>query len=176
MRMLPCGSACCTSPSARTATSPMRRSSAPSIPTSPMTWATWYPASLSMIEKYFGGTIPSGREAEPVDQELIALINGVRDEYEKEMDTFALQNGLAPSSRYWAAPTSISTKPLRGFWARTRARRTVWPRCSLTSPKRSVYRQSCSPPSCLPLLRRCWLPWAVRTASAAGTMPTYCPH
>ena len=51
--------------------------------------------SLSMIEKYFGGTIPSGREAEPVDEELIALINGVRDEYEKEMDTFALQNGLA---------------------------------------------------------------------------------
>ncbi len=51
--------------------------------------------SLSMIEKYFGGTIPSGREAEPVDEELIALINGARDEYEKEMDTFALQNGLA---------------------------------------------------------------------------------
>ena len=51
--------------------------------------------SLSMIEKYFGGTIPSAREAEPVDEELIALINGVRDEYEKEMDTFALQNGLA---------------------------------------------------------------------------------
>ena len=51
--------------------------------------------SLSMIEKYFGGTIPSDREAEPVDEELIALINGVRDEYEKEMDTFALQNGLA---------------------------------------------------------------------------------
>ena len=30
-----------------------------------------------------------------MDEELIALINGVRDEYEKEMDTFALQNGLA---------------------------------------------------------------------------------
>ena len=51
--------------------------------------------SLSMIEKYFGGTIPSGREAEPVDEELIALINSARSEYEKEMDSYALQNGLA---------------------------------------------------------------------------------
>ena len=51
--------------------------------------------SLSMIDKYFGGTIPAVRQAEPIDEELIAVINGARAEYEKEMDAFALQNGLA---------------------------------------------------------------------------------
>ena len=50
--------------------------------------------TLSMIDKYFGGTIPALREAQPLDDELIALMDGLKAEYERDMEAFAFQNAL----------------------------------------------------------------------------------
>ena len=51
--------------------------------------------TVAMVEKYFGGTLPAEREASPADDELVAIGNELRDNYEKQMEAFAFQNGLA---------------------------------------------------------------------------------
>ena len=51
--------------------------------------------TVAMVEKYFGGTLPVEREASPADDELVAIGNELRDNYEKQMEAFAFQNGLA---------------------------------------------------------------------------------
>ena len=52
--------------------------------------------TVSMIGKYFGGTLPvvQAEDAEK-DAEIVALISGLRGKYEEQMDKFAFQNGLA---------------------------------------------------------------------------------
>ena len=44
--------------------------------------------TTAMVEKYFGGTLPAEREADSVDDELLALIRSVRDAYAAHMDAF----------------------------------------------------------------------------------------
>ena len=51
--------------------------------------------TVAMVEKYFGGTLPAEREVAPADDELIAIGNELRNSYEKQMEAFAFQNGLA---------------------------------------------------------------------------------
>jgi len=51
--------------------------------------------TVAMVEKYFGGTLPAEREEAPADDELIAIGNELRNSYEKQMEAFAFQNGLA---------------------------------------------------------------------------------
>ena len=51
--------------------------------------------TVAMVEKYFGGTLPAERETSPADDELVAIGNGLRENYEKQMEAFAFQNGLA---------------------------------------------------------------------------------
>ena len=51
--------------------------------------------TVAMVEKYFGGTLPADRESTPADEELAAIGNALRDNYEKQMEAFAFQNGLA---------------------------------------------------------------------------------
>ena len=51
--------------------------------------------TVAMVEKYFGGTLPAERQPEEADEELIAMGNALRANYEKQMETFAFQNGLA---------------------------------------------------------------------------------
>ena len=50
--------------------------------------------TVAMADKYFGGTLPKGREAEPVDDELLSMIKGLREKYEHEMESYAFQNAL----------------------------------------------------------------------------------
>ena len=50
--------------------------------------------TVAMADKYFGGTLPEGREAEPVDDELLSMIKGLREKYEHEMESYAFQNAL----------------------------------------------------------------------------------
>ena len=50
--------------------------------------------TVAMADKYFGGTLPEGREAEPVDDELFSMIKGLREKYEHEMESYAFQNAL----------------------------------------------------------------------------------
>ena len=51
--------------------------------------------SVSMVEKYFGGTLPEEREADPLDDELISMISSLREKYDTQMEKYAFQNGLA---------------------------------------------------------------------------------
>lgn len=51
--------------------------------------------SVSMVEKYFGGTLPEEREADPLDDELISMISSLREKYDVQMEKYAFQNGLA---------------------------------------------------------------------------------
>ncbi len=48
----------------------------------------------AMAEKYFGGVLPPQREAQALDDELIGLINRVRQTYEQQMEAYAFQNAL----------------------------------------------------------------------------------
>ena len=50
--------------------------------------------TVAMADKYFGGTLPEGREAELVDDELLSMIKGLREKYEHEMESYAFQNAL----------------------------------------------------------------------------------
>lgn len=50
--------------------------------------------TVAMVIKYFNGTLPDERKAEPVDDELIAIASELRDKYEKSMESFATQTAL----------------------------------------------------------------------------------
>ena len=51
--------------------------------------------SVSMVEKYFGGTLPEELEADPLDDELISMTSSLREKYDAQMEKYAFQNGLA---------------------------------------------------------------------------------
>ena len=50
--------------------------------------------TTGMVEKYFGGTLPTEREDDALDCELKTLACSMRDRYEAEMEKFQFQNGL----------------------------------------------------------------------------------
>ena len=50
--------------------------------------------SVSMVEKYFGGTLPAERAAGEFDESLISLVSGLRDRVEAQMEKFQFQNAL----------------------------------------------------------------------------------
>ena len=51
--------------------------------------------TTGMVEKYFGGTLPTKREDDDLDCELKKLAATLRDRYEAEMEKFQFQNALA---------------------------------------------------------------------------------
>ena len=51
--------------------------------------------TTAMAEKYFGGTLPEARRANPeLDDSLISLATGLRGRYEEQMEKFQFQNAL----------------------------------------------------------------------------------
>ena len=50
--------------------------------------------TTAMVEKYFGGRLIGEREAEPVDEELIAVIRGAAERYAAQMEKYQLHLGL----------------------------------------------------------------------------------
>lgn len=50
--------------------------------------------SVSMVEKYFGGALPTERKADPLDDELVAMANALREKYEYAMEHYAFQQAL----------------------------------------------------------------------------------
>ena len=50
--------------------------------------------TAAMVEKYFGGSLPAGREADELDNELVEMIKSARAKYEKQMDAFQLHVAL----------------------------------------------------------------------------------
>lgn len=51
--------------------------------------------TVAMVEKYFGGTLPTEREGAPVDDELINMATSLREKIAKFMDETQLNNALA---------------------------------------------------------------------------------
>ena len=51
--------------------------------------------SVSMVEKYFGGTLPAEHQVDPIDEELVGMISSLREKYEEQMEHYAFQNALA---------------------------------------------------------------------------------
>jgi methionyl-tRNA synthetase len=52
--------------------------------------------TVSMVEKYFGGTLPAAQTAdEEKDCELVSLISDLKNAYEEHMEKYAFQNALA---------------------------------------------------------------------------------
>ena len=50
--------------------------------------------TVSMVEKYFGGTLPEAQQEGPEDAPLLEMANALRDNYESQMEHYAFQNGL----------------------------------------------------------------------------------
>ena len=50
--------------------------------------------TVAMVGKYFGGTLPTEQQADPMDDELIAMASGLRDTYEKLMESYTFQAAL----------------------------------------------------------------------------------
>lgn len=51
--------------------------------------------TVAMVEKYFGGTLPLDREAQPIDDELLGMATALRDKTDKYIDETQLNNALA---------------------------------------------------------------------------------
>jgi len=51
--------------------------------------------TVAMAEKYFGGTLPTDREKEDIDDELIEMVTALRDKTDKYIDETQLNNALA---------------------------------------------------------------------------------
>ena len=50
--------------------------------------------TTAMVEKYFGGTLPTDRQADALDDELVSMLSALRGKYEAEMDKLQFQNAL----------------------------------------------------------------------------------
>ncbi len=50
--------------------------------------------TTAMIQKYFQGTLPEGRETAEVDEDLIATVSALADVYEKSMDDIHIQDAV----------------------------------------------------------------------------------
>ncbi len=50
--------------------------------------------TVAMVIKYFGGTLPEERCADELDNQLLDMARGLRETYEKHMDSFAPQSAL----------------------------------------------------------------------------------
>jgi methionyl-tRNA synthetase len=51
--------------------------------------------TVAMVDKYFGGTLPSAHESGPEDTELISMAGSLHKTYEANMEKFAFQGALA---------------------------------------------------------------------------------
>ena len=51
--------------------------------------------TVAMVEKYFGGTLPTEREAADIDGELIAMMTSLRDKTDNYIDETQINNALA---------------------------------------------------------------------------------
>ena len=50
--------------------------------------------TVSMVEKYFDGTLPAEQAADDLDNEIVAMASGLRARYEEKMEAYAFQDGL----------------------------------------------------------------------------------
>ena len=99
--------------------------------------------TTAMVGKYFGGKLPAGQESGPEDGELIAMAEGLRERYAAQMDKFQLQNGLAEVFRLISRANKYIDETAPGCWPGARRAGPVWPGCSTTCWRSSVWPARC---------------------------------
>ena len=50
--------------------------------------------TVSMVEKYFDGTLPAEQTADALDDELVSMASALRDKYDGIIESYAFQDGL----------------------------------------------------------------------------------
>lgn len=50
--------------------------------------------SVAMVDKYFGGTLPTDRDVQPIDEEVLSIARELKARYDTQMEAFAFQNAL----------------------------------------------------------------------------------
>ena len=105
--------------------------------------------TVSMVGKYFNGTLPEARQADALDEELISLASGLRGRYEEQMERYAFQNALAEVFKVIGRANKYIDENAPGRWPRTwRPTAPVWPPSCTTCWRCCASPPSSSPPSC----------------------------
>ncbi len=55
--------------------------------------------TVTMVMKYFDGKLPAQQDSDPMDDELIAMVNGLKDKVEAQMEAFQFQNAIAETMK-----------------------------------------------------------------------------
>ena len=79
--------------------------------------------TVSMVEKYFGGTLPDVREADALDCELTGMAKNLRTVFQQHMDAFAPQNAIAEVFRVISRANKYIDETAPWVLARDEARR-----------------------------------------------------
>ena len=125
--------------------------------------------TVSMVGKYFGGTLPEARQADALDEELISLASGLRGTPSR--------TPWRRSSRSSAGPTSTLTRTPPGCWPRTwRPTAPAWPPSCTTCWRCCASPPSSSPPSCpAPRRKFCGRSAPARPAPPGRAPPSTAP-
>ncbi len=98
--------------------------------------------SVSMIEKYFSGTLPEERQADPLDDELIAMVGGLQAKYESRWK-YAFRTPLSRVFKVVSRANKYVDETAPGSWSRDEANKARLPPCCTT-----WWRPSGCAPSC----------------------------
>ena len=79
--------------------------------------------TVSMVENYFGGTLPDVREADALDCELTGMAKNLRTVFQQHMDAFAPQNAIAEVFRVISRANKYIDETAPWVLARDEARR-----------------------------------------------------
>ena len=119
--------------------------------------------TVSMVEKYFDGTLPEERVSGAFDDELKAVIEAMPANVTTDMDELLIPQALAEIFKRHSARQQVHRRdhPL-GACQRQRPTSPVWPLSCTTCAKACAMWLRCWRPSC-PIPRRKWrLSWALR--------------
>ena len=82
--------------------------------------------TTAMVEKYFGGTLPTQRLDTDADDDLKQMVSTLRDRYEAEMEHFQFQNALEQVFKTIQRANKYIDENAPGPWPRTRGTVPAW--------------------------------------------------
>ena len=83
--------------------------------------------TVAMVDKYFGGTLPTERQSGEFDEELIAAATGLTAKLEGLLDQTQLNHMLAEIFQVVSRANKY-----RGFWQERKQTAPVWQQCCTT--------------------------------------------
>ena len=94
--------------------------------------------TVAMVQKYFGGTLPTERESGEFDDDLIETATSLRAKVEVSWTRLSSRTHLPKYSSLFPVQINTLTKPLRGLLPRTKQRKQDSQRFSTTFLRQSV--------------------------------------